>query len=75
MFIIGILIYGYGFHNVDLAFNAEYGAIDVNAYGYLQNRETMHLNGLRMLSIGIIFPILALVSLYLRGGVYGTKKD
>jgi len=63
-FMFGIFIFGMSYHNIDLAFNMAYGAIDINAYGYLQDRVIMHLNGLAGMNISAILLILGFTLLF-----------
>lgn len=57
IFIIGILLYGYAFHETDLAFNGKNGAVDVNGWGVTKDIVTMHLLGLQEACISVMFMI------------------
>jgi hypothetical protein len=45
------------FHNIDLSVNSAYGVLDVNAWGYKQDKVTMYLNGLSGIIIAEIMQI------------------
>lgn len=61
--ISGVLIYGYGFHNIDIAFNCQYYnlSIDTSPTGIIKNCVQLHTIGLEGLIFGIIFIIIGLI--------------
>lgn len=64
-FICGVFAFGMSFHNIDLAFNAAGGAIDVNGFGYMQTIPQMYLNGITGILISATTMIFGFSLLFL----------
>jgi hypothetical protein len=61
LFIVGTFIFGMSYHNVDLAYNNRYGTLDMNGFGYIQNRDTMYMNGMSGITISWIFIFVSFI--------------
>jgi len=57
-FIVGILVYSYGFHNVDISFNMRDTQIDIAPSGIQRSKPELYSLGLQGLIVGVIFLIL-----------------
>jgi hypothetical protein len=64
LFMVGIFIFGMSFHNIDLSVNAVNGAIDINGFGYQQDKLTMYLNGMAGMEISVIMLISGFALLF-----------
>jgi hypothetical protein len=64
LFMVGIFIFGMSYHNIDLSVNMQYGAIDINGFGFTQDKVQMYLNGMAGLDISVIMLISGFALLF-----------
>lgn len=63
VFIFGVFIFGMAYHNIDLAVNAAAGSLDINGWGYQQDKTKMYQNGMSGLTVSVVMLIGAFVAL------------
>lgn len=66
LFVLGVALFAFGYHNVDLMFNAanmDLDVVDVNFVGTVQTVMEGYLNGIAMMYFSLMFFIIGFLLL------------
>lgn len=60
-FLIGIFVFGIGYHNIDLSINMPEGFVDINPFGVVKTKVEMYLIGLQAILISEFLNIIGMI--------------